>query len=247
MRCLPQIRRIMLAMLTQEQLAYQLNLQRAILARCGVEFVPRAAQRRLAVAAPEVAPVALQATGRVELQQLAAVVQKCRKCPSLFATRTQTVFGGGPINPPVLFIADAPSSADDATGLVLQGDVGALFDRMLARMNLSRDAVYITTAIKCHPANGRQPKLEECANCRVYLTEQLRWVQPKVICCLGSAASQSLLNTTANITELRSTVHQHENTPVVCTLSLAYLLKNEPSRKLAWEDLQRVLALIAAS
>ena len=118
-------------------------------------------------------------------------------------------------------------------------------DRMIGKMGLDRDDVYITSTIKCKPPKNRQPTADECQRCRQYLIEQIRLVQPKVICCLGAAASQTLLNTEAPITALRGSTHHHGDIPVVCTYSLLYLLKNEASRRQAWDDLQEVLQLLA--
>jgi uracil-DNA glycosylase len=231
---------------TPEQMALQLK----VLKNSGVEYVPRAVLRplvRQAVTSTtttgvDAAPVA--PTGVVELQQLAKTVSQCRLCPALFSTRMQTVFGTGPMSAGVFFISDAPGEDDDRTGLPLQGDTGGLFDRMIGKMGLDRSDVYITSTIKCRPPQNRQPTPDECQKCRQYLVEQIRLVQPKVICCLGSAASQTLLNTEAPITALRCGTHHHGSIPVVCTYSLLYLLKNESARRPAWDDLQDVLRFL---
>ncbi len=235
-------------MITPEQLALQIR----VLKNSGLEYIPRAVQQpRAAVLAhptnttQQVDSASVVPGNVVELQQLAKVVSQCRLCPALFSTRMQTVFGTGTIDASVFFISDAPGEDDDRTGLPLQGDTGALFDRMLGKMGLDRSEVYITSTIKCRPPQNRQPTNEECQRCRQYLVEQIRLVQPKVICCLGAAASQTLLNTAAPITALRSTTQKHEAIPVVCTYSLMYLLKNEAARRPAWDDLQEVLQVLA--
>jgi uracil-DNA glycosylase len=233
-------------MMTPDQLALQLQ----VLKNSGVEFVPRAAVRPVTFApTPSTASATVDAapvvpSSVVELQQLANTVGKCKLCPALFSTRMQTVFGTGPVAAGVFFISDAPGEDDERTGLPLQGDTGALFDRMIGRMGLDRADVYITSTIKCRPPQNRQPMPEECQRCRQYLVEQIRLVQPKVICCLGAAASQTLLNTEAPITALRGGTHRHGIIPVVCTYSLLYLLKNETARRPAWDDLQEVLSVL---
>ena len=235
-------------MMTPEQMAMQLK----VLKNSGLEYVPRAAVRPRAVVTARPVNTTQEEDSTpvvpgnvVELQQLAKAVSQCRLCPSLFATRMQTVFGTGPVSASVFFISDAPGEDDDRTGLPLQGDTGALFDRMVGKMGLDRADVYITSTIKCRPPQNRQPTTDECERCRQYLVEQIRLVQPKVICCLGAAASQTLLNTEAPITALRGSTHHHGAIPVVCTYSLLYLLKNEAARRPAWDDLQDVLQLLA--
>jgi DNA polymerase len=234
--------------MTPEQLAMQIR----VLKNSGLEYVPRAVIRprtpvtsRSTNTTQQVEADPLVPSNVVELQQLAKAVSQCRLCPALFSTRMQTVFGTGPIAASVFFISDAPGEDDDRTGLPLQGDTGALFDRMIGKMGLDRSEVYITSTIKCRPPQNRQPTTDECQRCRQYLAEQIRLVQPKVICCLGAAASQTLLKTEAPITALRGSTHHHGAIPVVCTYSLLYLLKNEAARRPAWDDLQDVLQLVA--
>ncbi len=210
----------------------------------GVRFVPKAGP-------PPVRPVwespvedVIEETpaerAGVALDLLAAAVATCEKCPALFATRSKTVFGGGPVGAAVCFIGDAPWDGDE----LFPGAVGELLNRQLTAMGLGRDEVYFTSAIKCRPPGQRQPKPDECGNCRVYLERQLELVRPGGICCLGTAASQSLLGVSAPIQELRGKVHQWHDRPVVCTYHPAYLLDNPKVKPAVWDDLKLVMKAI---
>lgn len=178
---------------------------------------------------------------RQSLALLANEVANCGKCPELFATRTQPVFGDGPLSPEVLFLGQAPAASDDLCGQPLTGGVGQLFDRILAAMGIKRDEVYLTQSIKCRPPRDRSPTAAESDNCRDYLLRQIELVNPKYVCCLGTAAARTLLGTSKTITELRGTVHTVASRPVVCSLSLEYVFTNAASKKDCWEDMKLLL------
>jgi DNA polymerase len=220
----------------------QVQLHVRALALAGVEFVPLAAPPPVRPASPQAIPEPSPADARrVQLDRLAAEVARCDRCPGLFSTRTQTVFGAGPVGAEVCFVGDAPWADDDREGQPFRGDAGALLDKILTAMGLARTEVYLTTAIKCRPPRNRTPNADECGNCRGHLDRQLELVGPRALCCLGAAAAQTLLNTPANIQALRGTVHDYRGTPVVCTYHPAYVLRNPAAKKDCWEDLKLLL------
>lgn len=194
--------------------------------------------------APSAAPSAAPSDAdprRQSLALLANEVANCGRCAELFATRTQPVFGDGPLSPAVLFLGQAPAAADDASGEPFTGGAGQLFARILAAMGLARDEVYLAHTIKCRPPKDRQPSATECANCRDFLLRQIDLVDPPFVCCLGTAAARTLLDTPKAITELRGTVHRVRGRAVVCTLSPEYLLTNPAAKKDCWDDMKLLL------
>ena len=178
---------------------------------------------------------------RHALTLLAETVSSCPKCPELFATRTQTVFGVGPTNPEVLFIGEAPGENEDRTGIPFVGVSGQLFDKILSAMGLQRSEVYICNVLKCRPPANRDPKPEECANCRPYLEEQLELVQPQVICCLGGTAANRLLGVKHSLNKLRGNWHDYKGTPVLVTYHPAALLRNPDWKRDTWDDMKTLL------
>ena len=217
----------------------------AALHAAGVRFVPKAGPPPPLPAfdAPPSAVAPVDQT-RLALDQLAVEVARCEKCPALFATRTRPVFGGGPVGAEVCFVGDAPRAEDDREGVLFRGEVGEKFGQMLTAMGFGREEVYLCAAVKCRPPGNRPPKPEECANCRGYLERQLELARPRAICCLGAAASQTLLDTAAPIQELRGTVHTYRGLPVVCTYHPAYVLLQPKVRAACWDDLKLLLKTI---
>jgi uracil-DNA glycosylase family 4 len=52
--------------------------------------------------------------------------------------------------------------------------------------------LFLTAAGRCAPP-GNKPSREELANCQPYLVQELEWIRPKVIVCLGRIAFSQIL------------------------------------------------------
>jgi DNA polymerase len=181
---------------------------------------------------------------RRELQLLEATVKPCMRCAELASTRTQTVFGVGPVGADLCLIGEAPGADEDRLGEPFVGAAGQLLNRILAACGMKREEVYICNIIKCRPPGNRTPKPDEAANCREYLDAQLALVRPKFICCLGGTAAQNLLGTTAPLGKLRGRFHAYNGIPVLCTYHPAFLLPHrQPERKRdVWDDMKLLLS-----
>ena len=71
-------------------------------------------------------------TRRHALAVLAEQVSKCDRCKELFATRTQTVFGVGPVSPELCFVGEAPGGDEDRLGEPFVGAAGQYLNRIIA-------------------------------------------------------------------------------------------------------------------
>jgi uracil-DNA glycosylase len=218
----------------------------------GIEFLPRnvtACTNAQSSAAMAPAPVPTSSIDspeqrRIELQQLAAVVAKCTRCSELASTRTQTVFGVGPIDVELCFVGEAPGADEDRQGEPFVGAAGQLLNRIIAAMGFKREEVFICNVLRCRPPGNRQPKADEAKNCWEYLERTLELVAPKYICTLGVPATQTLLKTTLSLTRMRGRFHDYRGIPVVCTYHPASLLpsRSPENKKLVWDDMKMLLA-----
>jgi len=118
------------------------------------------------------------------LEEIAAEVKKCRRCP-LHATRTKAVPGEGDPCADVMLIGEAPGYNEDIQGRPFVGAAGNLLNEMLRVAGLSRGEVFITNVLKCRPPGNRDPREGEIEACKPFLIEQIEIVQPKIIVCLG--------------------------------------------------------------
>jgi uracil-DNA glycosylase family 4 len=118
------------------------------------------------------------------LEQIAAEVQACRKCP-LGSSRKNAVPGEGPAAARIMFIGEGPGFHEDIQGRPFVGTSGQYLEELLAEIKLTRHQVYIANVIKCRPPGNRDPQPSELTACRDYLDRQIALIRPLVIVTLG--------------------------------------------------------------
>ncbi len=186
------------------------------------------------------------------LAALAERYQACLRCRR-YRTRTMVVFGRGSEQADLLMLAAAPSAQADQSGELSVGAAGRLLERMVERgMELPIESVYLTTLVKCH--GGEEARLldDEVAACSELLRAQLACVRPRVLCVLGEAAAQALLQTAQPLEELRGQWHSYAGLPLRVSYHPGWLesLSPEearPAKRKAWDDLKAVVQRVAAT
>ncbi len=145
------------------------------------------------------------------VSRLATAAQACRGC-DLYARATQAVFGRGPKSAQLLLVGEQPGDQEDVQGEPFVGPAGAMLDKALAAAGISRDAVFLTNAVKHfkwefrgsggvesgRPERGKRrlhkkPRASEMRACRPWLEAELRAVRPTLVVCLGAVAAQSVI------------------------------------------------------
>ena len=146
---------------------------------------------------------------REQLVDLYKEVSNCTKCP-LHETRTKTVFGAGNADAELMFVGEAPGAEEDRQGLPFVGRAGQLLNQLLEEIGLSREEVFIANVLKSRPPGNRDPQPLEIEACEPYLFEQVRLIEPKVVCTLGNFATKLLTGSPTGITKVRGTPQVHE-------------------------------------
>ena len=83
------------------------------------------------------------------MEQLREECLQCQKCP-LAATRHHVVFGTGKTDAEVVFVGEGPGENEDLQGEPFVGRGGALLDKYLEAVDLSRERnIYIANIVKC--------------------------------------------------------------------------------------------------
>ncbi len=124
--------------------------------------------------------------------------QACRICPDL-ADKTAVLSElNGSLNPKVFFIGEAPGRVGaDRTRRPFFGDKsGDNFQTLLDSIGLTREEIFITSAVLCSPRSAtdanRRPTRREIVNCSSYLIRTMEFIDPPVIATLGGVALEAL-------------------------------------------------------
>jgi uracil-DNA glycosylase len=81
------------------------------------------------------------------LESLAAAASCCRGC-ALYENASQTVFGHGHPDAPIMLVGEQPGDREDVEGLPFVGPAGRLLARALDDAGIERDLTYQTNAVK---------------------------------------------------------------------------------------------------
>jgi DNA polymerase len=177
------------------------------------------------------------------LEQIAAEVQACRKCP-LGEGRKNAVPGEGPANARIMFIGEGPGFHEDLQGRPFVGASGGYLEELLADIKLARRQVYIANVIKCRPPGNRDPQPSELVACRDYLDRQIALIKPSVIVTLGRYSMERYFPG-QSIARIHG---RPKRVGDVCYLPMfhpAAALRNPAWRQAMSEDMARIPALLA--
>jgi len=192
------------------------------------------------------APSLFDAAERIEgdsLERIREDIGDCTRC-RLHKSRNKIVFGVGNPRAELVFVGEGPGHDEDMQGIPFVGRAGQLLTQMIEAMGLRRDDVYICNVVKCRPPENRTPEKDEIATCSPFLLRQLAVIQPKVICCLGAVAAQTLLATHQSISRFRGQWFDFRGARLLATYHPAYLLRNPNAKGEVWKDLQLVMAVL---
>ena len=147
----------------------------------------------------------------------------------------------------ITIVTDMPEQGDAEAGMLLSGDAGQLFDRMLAAIGLDRSSVYCLPLCPGRPPTGR---LSPLALTRLgdIARHHITLAAPKRVWLLGQATSQALLGEDATIfaDKMGADMKQvAEGPPCIASLHPRLLLQ-APQRKAAvWKDMQALIGGLA--
>ena len=160
---------------------------------------------------------ALEAERRIEpggnlLAVWEALLKDARKCTrcELYKCGTQTVFGEGPLDAPIVFVGEQPGDQEDLAGRPFVGPAGQLFDAALEAAGIDRSQTYVTNAVKHFKFIQRgkrrihnKPDTGEIEACKWWLDQERALIRPPVTVALGATAARSLLGKTVTISRTR--------------------------------------------
>jgi DNA polymerase len=140
------------------------------------------------------------------LPALAREARRCRNC-ELWEDATQVVFGDGARDARIVLIGEQPGDVEDRRGQPFVGPAGRVLATALADAGLTADEIYVTNAVKHFRFEERgkrrihkRPGATHINACRPWLERELQAIRPRVVVCLGSVATRSVLGASVRVT-----------------------------------------------
>lgn len=139
------------------------------------------------------------------IDELRGDAAACTSC-ALYRDASQTVFGEGPAQAPIMMVGEQPGDVEDRQGRPFVGPAGQLLDRALAEAGVVRDSVYVTNAVKHFKfvMSGKRrihqkPGGSEIDACKPWLLAEIEAVRPALVVAMGATAAQALKGKTVTI------------------------------------------------
>ena len=127
-------------------------------------------------------------------EKLKEIEENCSKDSlPLKETAKNLVFGKGNSEAEIMFVGEAAGKNEDEQGLPFVGKAGKNLDKLLEKVGLSMQDVYIANILKYRPPENRDPLPEEIKKHTPWLVEQIKTINPKIICSLGNYATKFFL------------------------------------------------------
>jgi DNA polymerase len=146
------------------------------------------------------------------ITEISSEVENCVKC-RLWKQRKHAVPGDGNNDAEIMFVGEAPGRQEDLKGVPFVGAAGEFLNELLDKIGLSRREVYITNIVKCRPPKNRDPRSDEVYTCTsLYLTRQVKIIQPKFLVMLGRHSASYVLSRmgieVSSITKIHGKVYE---------------------------------------
>lgn len=152
----------------------------------------------LPIASPGQQPRQIEQSRLRTPSEFVTAVTSCHRCP-LADERSHVVFGSGPADADIVLLGTAPGRQEDVQGAPFTGAAGNVIDNALAAAGTSRDEVALTTLVRCHPPQGRQPTGLELEACFPWFVEQIAMMEPRVLVALGEMPTSIMLRKRVSI------------------------------------------------
>ena len=166
-------------------------------------------------------------------------IEQCELC-ELHTMRKQAISGEGSETAKLFVIIDSPVNDTADEHALLNVNDKKMLATMLQTIGFELPSVYISSLVKCQPAEKRAPHTSEIICCDDYLAAQVKLIQPDVIMVLGEYASQQLLVSQKSLTDLRLRRHQYLGVPVFASHHPRELSGSLQTKRKVWADLLQI-------
>jgi DNA polymerase len=142
----------------------------------------------------------------------------------------------------LMIITDMPTGEDCESGILLSGDTGRLFDRILAAIGRDRESIYLA-ALSCLRPPGGQLADEPARQCAILARHHIGLAAPRAVLLFGDSCCKILLG--LPVTRARGRWHEiatHSGAvPTLATYAPAFLLTRPSAKAQVWADLQMLM------
>lgn len=186
------------------------------------------------------------------LDEARTAAASCRRC-GLCEAATQTVWGAGAADAPLMIVGEQPGDHEDLAGRPFVGPAGQVLHQAMAAAGVGPGQVWLTNAVKHFKFTPRgklrlhqSPDRAEIDHCRWWLGLEIGFIRPRVVLALGATAALALTGDAAPLTARRGRVQTGlHGGPVLVTWHPSYILRltDKAQQDQVRQELQKDLAM----
>lgn len=138
-----------------------------------------------------------------ELLKIEEEISNCEECKR--GKSGLPVPGEGNLDAKILFLGEAPGYLESQTGRPFVGRAGKFLTKMLDKIVIKREDVFITSPVKYFPGR-RTPDVEEIRHGMIHTRKQIEVIKPKIIVLLGNVAIKALLDEKLRVSDIHGKI-----------------------------------------
>lgn len=154
--------------------------------------------------------------------------------------------GEGPDNARVMLVGEGPGENEDREGRPFVGAAGKLLTELLESIGMKRSEVFVTNIVKCRPPQNRPPRQGEIEACNPYLETQIRLIDPKIVCPLGSPALRTVLGSEYSVSQVHGKPFRKDGRVILPLYHPAAALYDASLREPMFRDINVLKELLYA-
>jgi DNA polymerase len=141
------------------------------------------------------------------LLKVAKEIANCEQCKK--GKIGLPVPGEGNPNTKIIFLGEAPGYQESQRGRPFVGRAGKFLTKMLDRIGIKREEVFITSPVKYFPGR-RAPSLDEIRHGMTHTKKQIKIIKPKIIVLLGNVAIKAMLDEKLRVSDIHGKIIKKE-------------------------------------
>lgn len=154
-------------------------------------------------------------------------------------SQPRTLITSGKKGATIIFVCTRPLSHDVQSNTLISGEAGALFDKIIKAIDLTREDVYITP-LRYVDDSG---KIFSNSN-KTIIDKLIDGNKPKIIISLGDNAGNELLDEKHKLDSVHGKVFHYRNVPLVFTYHPEMVRRNKQLKRPVWEDFKIIRDVI---
>lgn len=176
------------------------------------------------------------------LDKVTKGISMCSICR--VGTIGKSVPGEGSANAEVVFVGEAPGKTEAITGRPFVGKSGKLLRKLIAKIGLSENEIFITSVLKYLPKKGI-PNISQIKHGRIHLFQQLKIIKPKIVVLLGATACKAIFQRNVSIHKMHGELIEGEGGKFFITFHPAAALRLPKTLPLLEKDFYSLQAILA--